>query len=356
VTLTKLRGLKFGYVPYRGDANSPGDRRRFVAVANALGLDWEIYAADQQYDVLVLTSNADLPKFHRAGKSNSKIVFDMADSYLDLPWWDVGSYLRGAGKWLLRRHSHLELPYQVSVRRICQKADVVVCNTPEQVKMIEPFNARCFDILDCHDEIGSGRIERDQEAGHHHLFWEGISLTSRQFSLIRDVLEDLSKRFSLTVHLVTDLTLKPVNLPFVKFSTTKQLSSALGKVDFTVSQWHPRLVRAIASHCDLGLIPIDHKRPLYRAKPENKLCLMWRLGLPVVASATPAYARVMEQYEGPDWSCQDEADWHSHLTDALGSRELRLNAAVAGQEYALQAGGLANLLPKWERALGELVR
>ena len=85
-----------------------------------------------------------------------------------------------------------------------------------------------------------------------------------------------------------------MNAPIPPFSTRKLLERTLGPgVKFYMHEWSPFAVRAISSRCHLGLIPLDQDRPLYRAKPENKLLIMWRLGLPVVTSATAAYKRVM---------------------------------------------------------------
>ena len=57
-----------------------------------------------------------------------------------------------------------------------------------------------------------------------------------------------------------------------------------------VTQWS-ETVSVIATACDLAVIPLPLDRPLERNKPETKLISFWRMGLPVVTSATPAYVR-----------------------------------------------------------------
>ena len=43
---------------------------------------------------------------------------------------------------------------------------------------------------------------------------------------------------------------------------------------------------ALVTEADIAVIPIDLSDPVAQAKPENKLMILWRLGMPVIASAT----------------------------------------------------------------------
>lgn len=355
-TPNHLQELSFGYIPYEIGAGSPGDRRRFPAFAEKLGLRWELYQSGREYDVIYVTSNADLTAFRRSSRDGkSKIVFEMVDSYLSVPDWEAKALIRGVGKWLFRRHRHLELSYRKTIAGMCKRADLVVCSTPEQRNQLRAFNKNVHDILDLHDELGEvARLGPVPGRRTIEIFWEGLALSASQFSLVSDVLRRLSREHPLRLHVVTDLRYKPVNAPIPPWDTRRMLERILPDVRFHLAEWNPATVRALAAQCDIGIIPLRLDKPLYSNKPENKLLIMWRLGLPVVTSATPAYRRTMEAYGGPNWSCNCQDDWYYHLREAISNTEARSAAGEAGQRYALKAAGTDALLERWRRALETL--
>lgn len=354
----RLLRLRFGYFPYVPGGRSPGDRRRFPAVADKLGLDWEFYRPGQDYDVIYLTSNADLPHFRHLGAGGPKLGFDMVDSYLSVPIWEPKSLIRGLGKRLIGAHSHLELSFKQTLEGMCHRADLVVCSTPEQQDVISRHSSNVHPILDLHEELLSVPSRPLAEPPEFHLFWEGIGLTTSQFSAIGPVLAELAQEFPLRLHLVTDLKYRAINLPLLPPLETRRLvEKSLGRqVKFHFYEWNPLAVKGISSQCHLGLIPICLDKPLYMDKPENKLLIMWRLGLPVITSATPAYHRTMGAYGGPFWACDSQEAWYRTLREALSNASARQEAAEQGHRYAETDFGTEALLKKWVSALNTLVQ
>ncbi len=51
---------RIGYVPYNPTLKAPGDRRRFVAYAQARNLPFELARFDERYDVVILSEVADI--------------------------------------------------------------------------------------------------------------------------------------------------------------------------------------------------------------------------------------------------------------------------------------------------------
>ena len=185
--MDKLRSLRFGYIPYRAGAGSPGDRRRFPRVAREYGLNWEEYREGQDYDVVYTTSNADLTSFHRTPPGGPKLVFEMVDSYLDVKGFDGKGLIRGLGKYLLKRHAHLELklrqhhPQSGPTRRsgYLQHARAKARLQPAQ-------RQRAHDFSICTTSWArpqSGQPLPDDDG--LHLFWEGLGLTVNQFSRLQ---------------------------------------------------------------------------------------------------------------------------------------------------------------------------
>jgi hypothetical protein len=316
-----------------------------------------MYQQSKSYDVVFVTSNADLTAFRRFPLDDTKIVFEMVDSYLAVPDWEPKALVRGMGKWLFRRHKHLEPLYRRTVAGMCQRADLVMCSMPEQRAQMAVWNNNVHDVLDFHDElVGNPCLETGPGKRTFDLFWEGVAITAFQFSAISEVLREVAKDFPLRLHLLTDLKYRPINAPIPWWDTKKTLERSLSGIEFYLAEWNPASVRAMASQCDLGLIPMLLDKPLCQSKPENKLLIMWRLGLPVIVSATPAYTRTMKAYQGPNWACSDSQDWHQCLREALESPEKRALAAKKGELYANADFGADALLQRWTAALATLVK
>ena len=64
-------------------------------------------------------------------------------------------------------------------------------------------------------------------------------------------------------------------------------------------------------------------------KPENKLGLLWRMGMPVVTSATPAYTRAMNE-AGQSLTCKDDAEWMSKLENLILDEQAAMQVRAEG--------------------------
>jgi glycosyltransferase involved in cell wall biosynthesis len=118
-------------------------------------------------------------------------------------------------------------------------------------------------------------------------------------------------------------------------------------------EWNELLLSRVATGCDLGVIPLDLTDPLARGKPENKLILMWRMGLPTIASATPSYLRAMDA-AGLDMACATDDEWLEKL-EAYGSTETaRRDAGRQGRDYAEREFATEKILARWDAVLGSL--
>ncbi len=279
----------------------------------------------------------------------------MVDSYLSVPDWNAKALLRGVGKWVLQKHEHLEPIYRKTLVGMCSRANLVVCSMPEQKALMQNWSPNVHDILDFHDELNQvGKHLVDRPDDKVDIFWEGVALSFHHFSAVSEVLALLSKEYPLRLHLVTDLTYRPINFPMPPWNTRKAIDKVLPGIECYLSEWNPVSVRAIAGLCGLAMIPLRLDDPLYSAKPENKLLIMWRLGLPTIVSATPAYSRTMAAYGGPYWACDSQESWYTALRQALESEALRRQASECGQIYAERDFGTDALLSRWVTALSTL--
>src|SRR5206468_7673276 len=88
---------------------------------------------------------------------------------------------------------------------------------------------------------------------------------------------------------------------------------------------------------DVAIIPIDPSNAFAMGKPENKLIMLWKLGMPVVTSATPAYERAMRG-AGLDQLCASESDWKQRIEELLNASAEDLECVGrAGRTFAQAA-------------------
>lgn len=341
--------MRIGYVPYRRDLMAPADRRRFPYWAERRGVEFELADLEEAYDLVVVTPRADLLRWSRYRPGACRLVFDIVDSYLDIPRSNPKALLRGPAKFLAREARSPFFNYRKALERIMQRADAVTCATPEQAAAIQPFCSNVHPVLDAQTRMIT-RVKEDYGIGSPvKLVWEGLGENVRWFEEVRAPLTALNRQTPLQLHLVTATRFKQVSQRFWTRDTAKIAARCFDAVE--VHEWTEAGVSQVATACDLALIPLPLHRPLETGKPESKLISFWRMGMPTVASATPAYARVM-QAAGQDLCCSSDEEWITVLTRLAGDREARESAGRGGRAYAEREYSDDRLLAVWDAALG----
>jgi hypothetical protein len=138
--------------------------------------------------------------------------------------------------------------------------------------------------------------------------WEGQSTTLANLQVIREVLNEFRERIEL--HVVTDPMIHRWFGRFYAHSAQDALRGIQCPVRFHL--WERASFSIHITSADVALIPIDTSNAMARGKPENKLILLWQLGMPVLVSATPAYQRAMSA-AGVDMVCAHASDWREQL-------------------------------------------
>lgn len=344
-----LRQLRIGYSPMTPALNAPGDRRRFAHYARNRNLHFEIADPAKDYDLVILSPLADISVWSRYPKG--KLVYDLIDSYLAIPRTDLKGRLRGFAKFLSRQSRYLQLDHWKAIEAMCRRADAVVCSTAEQQHDISRFCGNVRIILDAHGSV-TRTVKRDYAAGQpFRLVWEGLPQTMGSLALIRPVLERLREKFPIELHLVTDVEYYRFLGRFWKSSTLEAARRILP--DVRLHEWKEESCADIICTCDLALIPLALTDPFAAGKPENKLLLFWRMGMPVVTSATPAYVRAMRG-AGLDLACGGHAQWLGTLERLIGDEAARRDAGCRGKSYADQEYSADGLLARWDALFDSL--
>ena len=317
----KLSEAKIGYAGYSRDFSVPGDRRRLAAYARIKGLPIEYAELQRPYDLAYVTYSSDLPGWvaHKRREGNRfKLVFELIDAYLT----ETGllrRLLKGSGRFALGTDSHVSPDLRRTLISACEAADAVICSTAEQRDAISRYNPNVFisfDHLD--DELGAPKASHDR-SGKFRIAWEGQSTTLPNLQVIREPLNDLKDKLEL--HVVTD---PVIHRYFGRFGEYPAMDALAGiECDKHFHPWDRATFSNAITACDLAVIPIERSNRLWWGKPENKLILLWKLGLPVLTTATPVYRRVMDA-AGADMSCSSSEEWGTQLERLIdaGSDEL----------------------------------
>ena len=345
-----MRKLKVGYWPLSPTFASAGDRRRLVFWAQARG-HTIITDLNQSVDVIVASENSDFnsPFFTR---KEVPIIFDLIDAYLS-PLNALDDYARGLAKKITGHLSGGVKPFSHHVRDFCINSNAVICSSIEQEEIISPYNTNTHVILDSHDEIPfiDPPNPRILISDRHRILWEGQPATIGGVKIISPVLSNLSKTTTLSLDFVTDEKYFQFLNKYIERSTLDLLERDLGQLmdQVNIVPWSPKNLVECAKASSIAMIPIDLSVPMQKLKPENRLLIMWRLGLPCLTSPSPAYVRVASQ-AGVKAACNTLEEWFINFNRLLNQPEFAFDEILAGQNYLRENHNQSILLNKWDRA------
>jgi hypothetical protein len=347
--------LRIGYLPRSESLTAPSDRRRFVHYARARRIAFEIADPRQRYDLVVLNQRADLSFWANYRVGDSRIVYEANDSYILVPASEPKQALRGAFKFLTGQSRKLQLNYRKAVEDMCRRSDAVVCSTDEQRALIEPLCRNVHLILDFQDDDVKARKTSHATRAEFHVVWEGLASSGIPMRLMHDILEPLARSRPVVLHLVTDPVYWRWSNILGRVDTAeraqRELGSLLARIE--VHPWSAQMLSDVATAADLALIPIDMNNTFDRGKPENKLLLLWRLGVPTLTSATPAYCRAMK-LAGLDMACESLGDWHAKLARYAADEAARAQAGALGLQVANSLYSSEEMLSRWDQVLQSL--
>lgn len=347
----ELNKLRIGYVPMDNRLTQPGDRRRFCYYASKRNIKFEIADPSQDYDLVILTERADISLWSRYKKGKAKVIYDFVDSYLAVRHSDIKAVFRGLAKFISRDSRYPELNYCKAIEGMCARSDAVICSTQEQKKDISKFCKNAHIILDFHCNVVKD-IKTSYSSGEvFNLVWEGLPCNIGSFYEIKEVLEQLKRQYRVALHVITDLQYYKYMGRFGRRQTQKLTSKLFDNI--ILHEWNENTCSSIITSCDMAIIPIPLDDPLAAGKPENKLLLFWRMGVPAVVSATPAYLRAMKGC-GLEMACRDKNEWLAIIEKYILDANARRKAGELGRIFAENNYGENNILSAWDRVLGSV--
>jgi len=299
-----FRCLKIGYVPYLPDLSQPGDRRRFPYFATRNNIPFEIADKNKSYDIVLLTSSANLSQWliYKRKHPKTKFIFEMVDSLI----FSVSIFntlFKGIGWFMLGKEARLHLSYKNLIIKWLEAADIVLCASSELKKIVEHWNRNVIVSSDYLEHEYNFCKEKFAISGKMKLVWEGQGAVLPHFLSYKDLLKELSEFCEL--HIITNETY-PMYGKIINNNVNKILRKLPIKTIY--HKWDLDNNYKVFSQCDCGIIPLNKNNLFGWHKPANKLISFWFTGLPTVVSATPAYKELMD-IAGEDLYCSSNEEW-----------------------------------------------
>jgi len=340
-----MRRLKIGYFPYSPGLQSPGDRRRLL---------W--WAKQRGHEIrLKETRNIDVVYFnslwaHSNIESAAPKIFELIDGY-GVPENNLRDRLRTPFKLLADRKFPSFQKYSELVKYRCVESFAVVCSSPEQSQTLKGLNPRIHQILDSHVEVPDLAYE-PRSMWPRTILWEGQVATLRYFlELIDHVVNDESSISKITM--VTDMTFFLFMNRFMERDTLNLISKkTFGTITTKTLPWSIENLVQESKHSNLSILPIDVGNPFLNLKPENRMLLMLRLGLPVLVSPTSAHKRVQSNFKTPfllDSSSLSKLCAKDWFTEAWSESLVK-----EGKNYLAREHNGELLLTKWDNVFADL--
>ena len=313
-------------------------------------LPFDLVSGWDRHDVIVLSSIADFTKWVDA-PSDRGIVLDLPDAFLDeRP--GMRSRGRGLAKWFGGELSRPIARYRRLVERMLKRADAVVCSTDEQAEKMVRYCQNVHPILDLHGEIECVP-PRLRKSDGLDVVWEGLTSTLPAVQQVLPALRAVARSGEVRVHLVTDL-VAPRYMNRFRPRQTADLVEDWG-IDIRLHQWSVDKLAEVSSISDIAIVPVDLTDPMAVGKPENRMRVFWRLGLPVVASRSPSNLRAASLAGVEDQViCSSLEDWRNTLESLSSRPEDRLAIASACQTVALTTYSEQSLAERWDQVFESL--
>jgi hypothetical protein len=321
--------IKVGVLPFLGVGQSATDRFRYDPLVS--GLRTLGYASEyvdpcrSDYDVIVVPLKKRPNPFPRIKQQGRVIIGDLTDDMLSFPFTfysSVGRYTQIFKK-IYRHHYY---------RHLLQQCDWVVAGSAGQA---ESFRRVVRGVSVVTDAIPTADTRYGTQYINQtpcRLIWFGNVQSLYGLVGIQEVLDELASTGAYELHLITSNEIKyglagrrPRNGP--EFMARQQIPC----------NFHPWSLATCAcdlAEGDIAVVPVEPGSNYNRRKPAGRVLLAMALGLPVVASAIPAYEEVIEQSK-TGYIARSGHEWTTFIRQLADNSAHRKTIGLAARHFAL---------------------
>jgi hypothetical protein len=328
-----------GIIPASSNFEHPADRRRPIYFFNRSGIKYEIAQYRKYYQCIYVTIAADLTLWSSykaqwdASMPTSHVIFDFCDDLLAAPF--LQDHLRAVLYYISGKSKRYQPSYKRAILKMISASDVIVCGSAEQKSTLDRIHpnvvvVRDYFGADIHNKKVAYNLRSNDEL---HILWEGLSHGNIEiFRYLRDIADSISG-YKIHFHIATDPVYCRVGGRLFCSATFEILCEIFkgSSAKFHLYDWSGVTFSAIAASCDFAVIPIPRDSIMMR-KPENKMLLLWQIGLPVIASTTESYSRVMAA-AGLSYVAATRLQWREMILHLARSKENRLAYMKNAEHY-----------------------
>lgn len=340
--------LTIGYSSQVPDLSHPADRRRLVYWAKQRGHTITTNL-EAKVDLYVLSGRANFGCVEKLQKK-APVIIDLIDGYLVNEKASI-DFLRGIGKVASRQISGRPRSYSTILSEAISLSNATICATVEQQEPISKLTNNSHVILDFHEEFPFLPFN-DSKNSPKGFLWEGQPFTVDGLTQLEPLLVEMSQDSGFGLRVVTDLKSPRYLGRYGSKDTLVRLGNLPSSLShhLVVNPWSISNVIEEASKSCISILPLKPSNPLNALKPENRLLIMWRLGLPCVTSPTFAYSRVMKEAEVKG-ICSTFEEWKTKIHELAFNVDDRREMVEKGQNYIRQNHDLNKTLLRWDEAI-----
>jgi len=167
---------------------------------------------------------------------------------------------------------------------------------------------------------------------------------------------ELNDKTNFELRLLTDINYFGFMNRFLPRKTSDLVSRTMGPKlsNVEVVPWNLSNLIREASQSTLSIIPLNVGIPIQYYKPENRLLIMWRLGLPTLTTAIPSYMRVSDAIH-ERFVCDNQLAWLQMMLEYSSDSDRAYEQVKLGQNYLRTQHNGEVLLQKWDEAVASIL-
>jgi glycosyltransferase involved in cell wall biosynthesis len=351
--ISRLHNAKIGWVVGKYE-HEPAIRRRFAWYARCRHLPMEEADPNKRYDAIWLSQSADYTVWSKHDPANGPIVMDLCDDYLAYQPYTVKDIARAIGKFIFRQYRTLRVSSHGVLQDMCRRADVVICATDAQEARIRRYCPNVHQILDMHvDEIEKCKTDYSIWRAPR-IMWDGLPGNICSFSDIMPSLIRVRQQTNFSIHLITAIRRASLMRDYWPRDTLDIIRHTFGIDQVYLYEWNIHMVSALCLLGDIAILPVTSRDPFSWGKPANRLLWYWRLGIPTITSATPAYVKLMNEC-GLDMTCATSDQWEEKLIKYMTNESARQEAGEQAKAFVEAEFSEEKQLARWDAALASVL-
>lgn len=339
--------MKLLYLRSNNRSNATVDRRRFISYINNfknIKIEHEV-EKNKIYDVVIVGSGGDLRKAAKLRKFTKYLIIDYANHYLV-----ENNIIKNRARPILQamflNFDYTLKSYKKLITDVFKVADTIIVSSSAQLQYLKKLNFKSYVLTDFfHDEINFLKPNFKRQVSFNSLMWEGQSSNITNLNVLKKV---LNKKRTLKLNVVTDEFYGFMNGRILKKNTKSFLQKNF--INYSYFKWSQKNLINTAFHSQLGVIPIDKSKSIYASKPENKIVLMWLLGLPIIGTDIQSYLN-LEKRSNIKCTCSSIQEWEYTLEKYYSNPKLITDDAKQSYDYACKEYSSQKIFNQWHNVL-----